>query len=154
MQRWIVAAVVFVVLLVSGAGIGYWKYREHKQNLPTRIWLPIPTKPELALEEREKVATLLREKLSDLALLTQVSKDSGYAKEMGFPADEEAAKDLQKRLFAEVGLAETPNGKVPSINIGFDCKVKEFGKMTKVTNRLMADIGIILGLPAPKQKPF
>jgi hypothetical protein len=126
--------------------------REHKQNLPTRIWLPIPTKPELELEKRQEVATLLKDKLSDLALLGRVSKDAGYAKEMGFPTDEEAAKDLQKRLFSEVGTADTPSGKVASINVGFDCKVKEFGKMRKVTNRLMADIGIILGLPAPNQE--
>jgi hypothetical protein len=154
MQRWIVAAVVFAVLAVSGAGIGYWKYREYKQNKPDKIWLPIPTKPELSLEQRQEVVTLLTEKLGELPLLTKVSKDSGYAKDMGLATDEAGAKDLKQRLFIEVGIAETTGGKVPSINVGFHCKKKEFDKMKKVTNRLMADIGIILGLPAPKRAPF
>jgi len=45
-------------------------------------------------------------------------------------------------------------GVVSGINVGFNCKVKEFGKMSKATDRLMADIGIILGRPTPQRPPF
>lgn len=149
MQRWIVAAVVFVVLLAGGAGFGY---RYYKQNKQTQIWLPIPT-PEMELKERKTVAAMLKEKLSDLDLLTRVSKDSGYAQEMGLANDAEAAKDLQQRLFTGIGFADTPSGKVPSVNVGFNCKVKEFDKMGKPTQRLKNDIGNLLGKPAPKPEP-
>lgn len=145
---------VFVVLLAGGAGIGYWKYRDYKQNKPTRIWLPIPTKPELSLEQRQEVVTLLKEKLSELPLLTKVSKDSKYAEDMGLATDEAGATDLKQRLFVEIGTAESPAGKVASINVGFSCKVKEFERMKKVTTRIMVDIGNVLGLPAPKRAPF
>jgi hypothetical protein len=73
---------------------------------------------------------------------------------MGLPSDEEGAKDLLKRLFAEIGYAETAKGRVPSINVGFACKVKEFKKMDKVTKRLMVDIGQALGAPASKSESF
>ncbi len=144
---------VFVVLVVGGAGSAYWIYREHKQNLPTKIWLPVPT-ADWTAEERIEDAAMLKEKLSDLALLVQISKDSGYAKSMGFVTDEVAAKDLQRRLFTEIGTADTPSGKVPSINVGFNCKVKEFGRMSKVTNLLKVDIGTLLDRLAFKRQAF
>jgi hypothetical protein len=149
MQRWIVAAVVFVVLGIGGLSAAYFGYHKYKQNRPTQIWLPIPTKPDLELKQRREIAAMLKTRLSDLALLKRVSQDTGYASEMGFANDDEAAKDLQQRLFSEVGTADTPSGKVASINVGFNCKVKEFGKMGKATNRLMDDISAALGAPRP-----
>ena len=139
------------MLLVGGVGFGY---RIYQQNRDTRIWLPIPTNPELSMTQRKEVAAMLRDQLSDPALLARVSKDSGYATTMGLPSDEAGAKDLLKRLFAEVGTAETTKGRVPSINVGFECKVKEFKKMDKVTKRLMVDIGLVLGAPASKSESF
>ncbi len=139
------------MLLVGGVGLGY---RTYQQNRDTRIWLPIPTNPELSLAQRKEVAAMLQEQLRDPALLARVSKDSGYAATMGLPSDEEGAKDLLKRLFAEIGYAETAKGRVPSINVGFACKVKEFKKMDKVTKRLMVDIGLVLGAPASKSESF
>jgi hypothetical protein len=173
MKRLIATGVIFLGLLVCG--VAYLIYQQDRtgrhyekidqvikqidpepdrkhpvldpQDRPTRIWLPIPTKPELLLEQRQDVVTLLTEKLSELSLLTLVSKDSGYAKDMGLATDEDGAEDLKQRLFVEIGTADSPGGKVPSINVGFICKVKEFERMKKVTNRLMTDIGIVLGLP-------
>ncbi len=143
MQRWIIAGLVFIVLLTGG---GYFAYRSYQQNRATRIWLPLPT-PEVSVEQRREMTVMLNEKLKDPILLEAVCKDSGYAKTMGLASDEEGAKDLLKRFFCEIGTADTPGGKVPSINVGFSCKVKEFSKMGDVTNRLRKDILLILGLP-------
>lgn len=145
MQRWIIAAVVSVIVLVAGAGFGF---RAYKQNRATRIWLPIPTRAELTIDQRRDAVALLKKKLGEDELLTKVSVDTGYARDMALADDAAGAADLRQRLFVEIGTADTPAGKVPSINVGFNCKVKEFDRMKKVTNRLMADIGVILGAPA------
>lgn len=126
-------------------GGGYFAYRTYQQNRMTRIWLPLPA-PQATVEQRKAMTATLLEKLSDPALMASVCKDSGYAKTMGLPSDAEGTKDLLGRLFCETGTADTPAGKVPSVNVGFNCKVKEFGKMDKVTNRLRKDIIEILGL--------
>ncbi|MCF7674431.1 MAG: hypothetical protein K9N23_08035 [Akkermansiaceae bacterium] len=147
MQRWIVAGLVFVVLLMGG---GYFAYRTYQQNRTTRIWLPLPMS-EVAVEQRRETTTLLKKRLSDPLLMEVVCKDSGYAKTMGFASDEEGSKDLLKRFFCEIGT--TPDGKLPAINVGFSCKVKDFSKMGPVTNRLRKDILRILGLPEPVE-PF
>lgn len=149
MQRWIVAGLVFLVLLVGG---GYFAYRTYQQNRTTRIWLPLPT-PKMTVEERRQTTASLLEKLSDPVLMAAVCRDAGYAKTMDFASEEEGTKDLLKRLFCEIGTADTAQGKVPSINVGFSCKVKHFGKMGEVTNRLRKDILEILGRPAPDE-PF
>ena len=144
---------VFVILSVFGVGFAYHTFQ---QNRPDRIWLPIQTNPEMSLAQRKELAAMLKEKLGDPALLARVCKDSDYAATMGLPSVEEGVKDLQRRLFAEVGTAETTKGRVPSINVGFVCKVKESKakKMEKVTNRLMVDIRLILGAPGSKEDPF
>ncbi len=140
--------------MVIALGGGAFAYRNYKQNLDTQIWLPMPINQERPVELREKTVKVLKQKLSDPVLLAQVSQDVGLVKKMRLVSDEEVAKDLAKRLFVEIGTADTARGKVPSINIGFNCKVKEFGMMSDVVNRLRKDIFKILGIPQPKNEEF
>jgi len=149
MQRWIIAGLVFLVLLMGGAAFGY---RTYQQNRNTRIWLPLPV-PEATVEQRREMAADLRAKLGDPVLMGAVCKDSGYAGPMGLAADE-ATKALLGRLFVEVGTADTPTGRIPSVNVGFNCKVKNFDKMKKPTNRLRDEIMKILGVSGSNEPPF
>jgi len=97
---------------------------------------------------------LLKQKLGEHALLVQVSKDVGLAKKMKLASDEEAANALGKRLFVELGKADSPVGKVPSLNVGLNCKVKEFKTMGEVVNRLRKDVFRILDIPEPRKQAF
>lgn len=137
-------------MLLMGAGA--FGYRFYQQNRNTRIWLPLPI-PAATSEQRQEMAATLRKKLSDPALMGAVCRDSGYAGTKGLSADE-ATKDLLGRLFVETGTADTPNGKVPSVNVGFNCKVKDFEKMKKPTNRLRDDIMKLLGVADSGDQPF
>lgn len=145
MQRWIIAAVVFVVLFL---GFGYWGYRTYQQNRNTRIWLPLPA-VEATSEQRGEMVETLTKKLTAPDAMAAICRDSGFAKTFGFASEEEATKSLLSRFFCEVGTADTTNGKVPSVNVGFSCKVKEFKSMDKVTNRMREDILKILGVQEP-----
>jgi hypothetical protein len=132
----------------GGGAIGY---RTYQQNRPTRVWLPMPIDTARPLEMRDKTVAILKQRLSDPVVLAAVSKDAGYAKNSGIESDAAAAKDLARRLFVEIGTADTPLGRVPSINVGMECKVKEFRIMRAVVNRLKTDVFKILGLTEPKQ---
>ncbi|MBN8458872.1 MAG: hypothetical protein J0M04_13645 [Verrucomicrobia bacterium] len=143
MQRWIIAAAAFMVLFLV---LGAFGYRTYQQNRNTRIWLPLPA-VEASPEQRKEMADTLKKKLTDPETMAAVCRDSGFAKTFGFSSEEEAVKSLLTRFFCEIGTADTSNGKVPSINVGFNCKVKEFHKMDKVTGRLREDILKILGVP-------
>jgi hypothetical protein len=151
MQRLIIAAGVLLVLML---GAGAFALRVHRQNQSTQVWLPMPINPALTSERRDATVILLKQRLGEHALLARVSKDVGLTKKLRYATDDEAATDLGKRLFVELGQADTSKGKVPSINIGMKCKVKEFKTMGEVTNRLGKDIFTILGIPEPTQDSF
>lgn len=155
MQRWIVTAVVLGSLLVLGLGGGALAYRAHKRNQPTQVWLPIPTNPGLSTERRQDLVKTLQQKLSNPELLARVSKDVGLAKILNLSSNEEASRELGKRLFVKLGETDTPKGKVPTINVGMNCKVKEFNIMRDVITRLGTDAFTVLGIPqGPKRDVF
>lgn len=149
MQRWIVAAVVLILLTVGG---GAFAYRHYKQNKPTRVYVPVPLNPELPSEKREEVAAELKARLSEPGLLIQAVKDTGLAGKLKLASDEAAGRFVGERLFVETGEADTPMGlKVPALHIGMTCKVKEYTPMGEVALRLMDDVWKILGVnPPPK----
>ncbi len=128
--------------------MAYWGYRTYQQNRDTRIWLPLPA-GEATLEERREMVDALTKKLTAPEAMAAICRDSGFAKTFGYPSEEEATKSLLTRFFCEVGTADTPTGKVPSVNVGFACKVKEFKAMQGVTNRMREDILKTLGVREP-----
>ncbi len=148
MQRWIVAAGVLLVLIV---GASAFAYRSYQQNRATQVWLPISIKPDQPAERLASTVLKLKQGLSAHALLVQVSKDVGLARKMHLPTDAAAADALEERLFVEIGTADSPLGKVPSLNVGLHCKVKEFHVMSEVVNRLRKDIFSLLGVAEPRK---
>ncbi|MEI6675330.1 MAG: hypothetical protein WCO57_09150 [Verrucomicrobiota bacterium] len=151
MQRWIVAAGFLLGLMVVG---GAFAHRAYQQNRSTQVWLPMPINPDQSAERLDMTVKLLKQKLSEHALLVRVSKDVSLAKKMKLASDEEAANALEKRLFVELGKADSPVGKIPSLNIGLNCKVKELTTMGEVVNRLRKDVFSILGIPEPRKQAF
>ena len=101
MQRWIVAGIGAMLLMMAGALFGYHHY---KQNRPCPMWVPLPVNPELTVAKRESAAKDLKEKLANPAILLQVSKDLGLSAKWKLPSDKEAA--------AELGGAEGDEGSI------------------------------------------
>ena len=135
------------MLGLGGGGYAWWN---HKQNRPAPLWVPMPINPERTDEEREKVAKELKAKLDNPAILIQISKDLNLTHKWNLPSDEAAAGEISKRLFVRVGEADTPMGKVPSINVGVDGKVKEMKVTGEIATRLMKETMKIFGIKPPQ----
>ena len=140
-----------MLLLVGGVGFVYYTY---KQNYADPIWVPLPLKAEVSVEKRDQIARDLKAKLGEREVLVKVSQDLGLARKWQVVSDEEAAKELGKRLFVKPGEVDTPLGKVPSLNIGVTGKHKERDVSGEISVRLMDDVWKILGIkPPPQQAP-
>lgn len=151
MQRWILLAVVTMFLAVCGGGFAYWNY---KQGRPNPVWVPLPLNREVPDEKRTELITKLKKDLNQPELLTKVSADLHLAKKWNLATDEIAAKEIAKRLFVKIGEADTPLGKVPSINVGVEGTRKDATVSNEIVMRLMKDVWKILGIKPPQEKPF
>lgn len=152
MQRWIVLGVVAMMLVLGG---GFFARRAYKQNRPQRIWVPLAINPALPVEKRDETARDLKAKLVRPEVLIPVCKELGLARKWQIHSDEDAAAELARRLFVEVGEADSPMGiKVPSINVGVTGKTKEAGLSGEIAMRMMKDVWKILGIKPPPQKEF
>jgi hypothetical protein len=71
-------------------------------------------------------------------------------------SDEEAAREISKRLFVKLGDVATPmGGTAPSLNVGITGKSKDAGISGEIAMRLMQDVWKILGIkPPPKKDAF
>lgn len=153
MQRWIGIGLA-VMMLVLGGG-GFYALRVYKENRPSPMWVPMPLNPELSVEKRDEVAGKIKEALMKPELLLRVSKDLDLPQNLGVKSHEEAVSELTKKVFVNVGEADSPMGiKVPSINVGMMGKVKNQGVSGKIAMRLMDDVWKLLGIePPPKKEP-
>ncbi len=148
MQRWIVAGAVFLVLTIL-LGVGaFFGLKTYRANKMTAIWLPLPVE-QMPVEQRVKLADAFRENLAQEALMTTIARESGFTSDFGFSTDAEAGKELLRRFFCRQGHLDNPDGrKVPAIEIGFECKHKEFAKMEKATSRLTKELARLSESPA------
>lgn len=74
-------------------------------------------------------------------------------KAFGVSSDEQAANEVAKRMFVDVGEADSVmRTKFPSINIGVKGKATEQELSGKITMRLMQDVWKVLGIKPPAQK--
>lgn len=149
MQRWIVMGVVAMFLLVGGGGFAYWSY---KQNLPSPTWVPIPINHDLSMEQREKIAKELKEKIETPEILNQVSRDLNLAAKWKSASAEVATAELKKRIFVRPGDMDTPGGKVPSMNVGVDGPRKDNVVSQEIVMRVMEDVRKILGIKPPPER--
>ena len=144
-------SVVALILLVGGGGYAYWTY---KQGRPHPVWVPLPINPELSDEKREEIAKELKMKLGTTEILTRLSKDLDLTKRWQMASDDEVAAELGRRLFVTLGEADSPLGKVPSLNIGVHGTRKDKGISEEIAMHLMKDVRKLLGVEAPKKKEF
>ena len=151
MQRWIALGVLSVILMVGGGGFAYWTY---KQNRPNPVWVPLLINRELTDDKRQEIAIDLKEKLSKSEILNKVSSDLGLARKWNLPSDESAAQEIKKRLFVKIGEADSPEGKLPSINIGVEGSRREAAISGEIALRLMKDVWQLLGIEPPEEQSF
>lgn len=136
-------------MLIFGGGI--YAYTNYKQGRPHPVWVPLPINPELPEEKRTEIAGDLKTKLSSDDILIKISKDLGLPGRMELPDDAAVAAEVRKRLFVDVGEAQSPGGRVPSINIGVKGKARDKKISEDVAMRLMEDVWKILGIKPPKK---
>lgn len=139
-----------MMLVVGGGGFAYWT---HRQNRPTPVWVPILVNRELDPAKHEEISKELKSKLTNPEFLLKVSQDLHLPTKWHLPSDQAAATEIAKRLFVRVGEADTPVGKVPSINVGLDGPKKDFALSGEITMRLMQDVWKILGIKPPPADP-
>lgn len=137
-------------MLMFGGAI--YAYSNYKQNRPHPMWVPLPINRELPEEKRTEIATDLKTKLSTDDILTQVSKDLSLPAKMELPDDAAAVAEVRKRLFVDLGEADSPVGRVPSINIGVKGKNRDKDLSGQIAMRLMEDVWKILGIKPPPKK--
>ncbi len=145
---------VLAMMLMLGGGV--FAYSTYKQNRPHPMWVPLPINPALPGEKRQEILKQLTSKLKDEALLIQVSKDLELPRKLNLRSDEEAAREVSKRLFVKLGEVVTPmGGTAPSLNVGISGKSKDAGISGEIAVRLMQDVWKILGIkPPPKKDEF
>lgn len=153
MQRWII--LVSITILLALGGSAYYALRIYKENLPNPMWVPMPLNPELPVEKRKEAAEKIKEELLKPERLLQTSKDLDLPEKLGFTSHEQAASELGKIIFVDVGEADSAMGiKVPSINVGVKGKRKNQELSGKIAMRLMEDVWNFLGIKPPPKKEF
>lgn len=151
MQRWIALAAVVVLLLGVGGGALFWN---HRRNRPDKVWVPLPLNPEAPEDARSKIVKQLDIELRKPSVLLGVATDVQLATKLDLSSTEAAVEELEKRMFVELGTADTAMGKVPSINVGVNGKSKEHDMLGQISVRLMQDVRRILGVKDKSAQSF
>ena len=149
MQRWIAVGVVAMILLIAGGGFARHIYH---QNRPQAMWVALPINAELPMAKRDALIKDLKAKLSEQALLVRISRAEDLPHKWNLPSDNDAVRKLRECLFVRAGEADSPMGKIPSINIGVTDKYKEQAVSGAISVRLMDEVRKILGIPAAKER--
>lgn len=146
MQRWIVAGILAVVLVIGG---GLYGYKAYKMSRPHPIWLALPIRVDLEKEKRDQIIDSLKTKLSEPELLEKVSKELGLPAKMELPNDDACVKEMQERLFIRTGDADTPMGKIPALHIGMKGTNRNRETTGEIVNRIRPEVFEILGIDPP-----
>ena len=140
-----------MILMFGGGAFAYWNYR---QNRPNPVWVPLVIKRELPEDKRQEIAKELKEKLCKPEILNQISSELKLAKKWQLATDEMAAREIAKRLFVKVGEADSPEGRVPSINVGVEGSRRDAAVSGEIALRLMKEVWKMLGLNQPTERSF
>ncbi|MDP4623873.1 MAG: hypothetical protein NWT08_01920 [Akkermansiaceae bacterium] len=146
MQRWMLwaaLAAVGVALLGGGALYGLKEYRANK---PDKIWVPLPLRADLSMAEQKDLAEKIDVELRKDERLRKVVTDLGLVKKFNVADEDAAVKELESRLFVDVGSADTPNGQVPSINIGVRGISRENPLLREMASRIIKDVWVMIGI--------
>jgi hypothetical protein len=141
MQRWILLAVIFLVLLCSGATYAFWN---HRQNLPDEVYYPLPFRQGLSVENQEKAAQDLKAHFANRESMLAVARDCDLMRELGYPSEDAAVTDLMGRLKISAGPVKLDNHQFDALQIGFRGKSKEHVLLQNMAERLMKDVSAYL----------
>lgn len=154
MQRWMLwTALGAVGLVVLFFGARYAKSEYHLRQ-PAKIWVPVALRADLSMADQKKLAEEIKAKLRTDEILRAVVVDVGLQKKFNQPSEDAAVKDLERRLFVEVGSADTPMGSVPSINIGVSGIGREGDVLGEASMRIIRDVWRIIGIDPETGKPL
>jgi len=146
MQRWMLWAVLGVVgLVVMFFGARYAK-REYHLRQPSRIWVPLALRADFSMEDQKKLAEEINASLRTDEILRAVVMDLNLRQKFKQPSEDAAVKELDRRLFVEVGSADTPNGSVPSINIGVSGIGHEADLLGEASMRIIREVWRMNGI--------
>ena len=148
---WTALAVVGLVLMFFGAKFAWREYHFAK---PDKIWVPIALRADLSMEDQKKLADSISKELRKDVVLRKVVLDIGLQEKFKQPSEDAAVKELGRRLFIEVGSAETPTGLVPSINIGVNGIGRERDLLTETATRIIKDVWVMIGIDPVTGKPL
>jgi hypothetical protein len=148
---WAGLGAVSLVLMFFGAKYARSEYYLRK---PAKIWVPLALRPDFSMEDQKNLAEQIDGKLRDGDLLRQVVIDVGLQEKFKQPSQDAAVKDLDRRLFVEVGTADTPAGPVPSINIGVGGTGHESKVLGEASTRIIRDVWRMIGIDPDTGKPI
>lgn len=144
-------AVVGLVLLTGG---GLYGYREYLRSKPAPIWVPLALRADISMEDQNKLAKEIELRLRNEDVLRKAVQDAGLQTKFGSATEDAAVKELEKRLFVKVGTAVTPQGTVPSINVGVKGTGREKAVLGDAAGRLITEVWKMLGIDPETGKAF
>ena len=151
MQRWIVAGVVVVLLGIAGFFGARTAWRAYNDGKPAPVWVPLAVNPDTPIEQQDKTAKELGERLHDDGILLKLTKELNLRQTWSLPDDEAASKELGRRMFVRTGTMDSPKGAIPAIHIGVHGKYKEINDSKRISERLIQEVWPILGIEPPTQ---
>jgi len=154
MQRWMLWAVSGVVGLVALFFGARFAKSEYHLRQPAKIWVPVALRADLSIADQKMLAGQIEEKLRTDEILRAVVVDVGLQQKFKQASEDAAVKDLNRRLFVEVGSADTPTGSVPSINIGVSGIGREGEVLGEASVRIIRDVWRMIGIDPDSGKPF
>lgn len=127
---------------------------EYYLRKPAKIWVPLALRPDLSMADQKKLAEQIDGKLREGDLLRQVVIDVGLQEKFKQPDLDAAVNELKRRLFVDVGSADTPQGLVPSINIGVSGIGHERKVLGEASTRIIRDVWRMIGIDPETGKPM
>lgn len=143
---WAGLGIVGLVLMFFGARFAKFAWSEYHLGKPARIWVPLALRPDISMADQKKLAEQIGERLRSDEILRKVVVDVGLQEKFKQPDEDAAVKELDRRLFVEVGSADTPNGSVPSINVGVSGNGHEKKVLGEASTRIIRDVWRMLGI--------
>jgi hypothetical protein len=127
---------------------------EYRANKPDKIWMPFTLSQDLLPEEHEAFVKKTDESLRKEKILKQVVIDTKLRDKLKLATDEEAIKDLNRRLFVELDSADTPQGSITIVNVGVKGIRRENKLLKDLCARIARDFFILNGIDPKTGKPI
>lgn len=117
------------------------------------MWVQLPLNPELDKEKRDEIVSKIKGHLLEPEVLQQVSSEMRLAEKCGSSSEGDAAGELGRRVFVEIGEMRTEmGGRNPSLNVGIRGPRKEKELSGRISMRLMKEVGEFLGIKPREER--